>query len=99
MPKVKIFGAGSIGNHLSNAARALGWAVDLCDVDEAALERTKTQIYPSRYGKWDDEIRLFKNAEAPKEGYDMIFVGTPPDSHIPLAREAIEEKPRAVLVE
>ncbi len=33
--KVKIFGAGSIGNHLANAARVLGWSVDLCDVDGA----------------------------------------------------------------
>lgn len=97
--KIKVFGAGSIGNHLSNAARSLGWSVDLCDVDEAALERTKTQIYPARYGKWDEAIRLFVNAEAPRGGYDMIFVGTPPDSHISLARAAIDEGPRAVLIE
>ena len=30
--KVKVIGAGSIGNHLSNAARAVGWDVVLCDV-------------------------------------------------------------------
>jgi predicted dehydrogenase len=99
MLKVKIFGAGSIGNHLSNAARALGWSVDLCDVDKAALERTKAQIYPARYKKWDEGIRLFTNADAPTGGYDLIFVGTPPDSHIPLARVAIDENPRAILVE
>jgi len=99
MPKVKIFGAGSIGNHLSHAARSLGWSVDLCDVDEAALERTRSQIYPARYGKWDGSIRLFTNADAPKGGYDLIFIGTPPDSHVPLARQAVSEKPRAILVE
>lgn len=97
--KVKIYGAGSIGNHLSNASRALGWAVDLCDVDPAALERTQNQIYPGRYGKWDETIRLMNINEAPKGGYDLIFVGTPPDSHISLAIEAVKEKPKAILVE
>ncbi len=58
--KVKIIGAGSIGNHLSNASRALGWSVDLIDTDPKALERTRTQIYPSRYGTFDQAIRLFE---------------------------------------
>ena len=96
---VKILGAGSIGNHLSNAARSLGWRVDLCDVDPAALQRTQRQIYPARYGAWDDDIRLFESKDAPKGGYDLIFVGTPPDSHIALALAAVQERPRAVLVE
>ena len=39
MMNVKILGAGSIGNHLSNAARQLGWSVTLSDVDPAALRR------------------------------------------------------------
>lgn len=99
MMKVKILGAGSIGNHLANASRRLGWAVDLCDVDPEALDRARTQIYPSRYSKWDESIRLFSPEAAPKGGYDLIIVGTPPDSHLPLARAAVAEKPRAVLVE
>ena len=97
--KVKIHGAGSIGNHLAHASRSLGWDVDLCDVDPAALERTKTQIYPSRYGSFDPSIRLFKSPDAPKGGYDLICVGTPPDSHMALARAAVAEKPSAILVE
>jgi predicted dehydrogenase len=97
--KVKVFGAGSIGNHLSHAARSLGWSVDLCDVDHKALERTRTEIYPARYKQWDDAIRLFGSAQAPRGGYDLICIGTPPDSHIALARAAIAEKPKAVLVE
>lgn len=99
MTSVKIIGAGSIGNHLSHASRSLGWNVDLCDVDQAALERTKNEIYPSRYEVWDDGIRLFVSDDVPKGEYDMIFIGTPPDSHIPLALEAVREKPRAVLIE
>jgi len=97
--KVKVIGAGSIGNHLSNAARQLGWSVDLCDSDTAALERTRTQIYPSRYAAWDEGIRLFTAADAPTGGYDLICVGTPPDSHIALGLAALAEKPRAVLIE
>lgn len=99
MTRVKIIGAGSIGNHLSNASRAMGWNVDLCDIDPAALERTRSQIYPGRYGKWDEDIRLFECKDAPRGGYDLIFVGTPPDSHVPLALAAISERPRGILVE
>lgn len=99
MKKVKILGAGSIGNHLSNASRSLGWSVDLCDIDEAALLRTKNDIYPGRYGSWDNSINLYKSSTAPVGGYDLIMIGTPPDSHIPLALEAVKERPRAILVE
>jgi predicted dehydrogenase len=97
--KLKMLGAGSIGNHLSNAARRLGWEVDLVDIDPAALERTREEIYPARYGKWDEAIGLFTLDAAPTGGYDMVVVGTPPDSHVPLALAALEEGPRAILVE
>ncbi len=99
MYKVKIHGAGSIGNHLANACRVMGWAVDVCDLDRMALDRTRTRIYPQRYGAWDESIRLFPSAEAPKGGYDFIFIGTPPNSHLDLALEALLEKPRALHIE
>jgi predicted dehydrogenase len=97
--RMKVHGAGSIGNHLSHAARSLGWSVDLCDVDAKALERTRTQIYPSRYGAFDSAIRLFESKDAPNGGYDLICVGTPPDVHIKVALAALEEKPRSLLIE
>lgn len=97
--KVKIFGAGSIGNHLAHASRRLGWSVDMIDVDPAALERTRTQIYPSRYKAWDDGIGLFTADKAPRGSYDLVCIGTPPDSHMALARAAVAEKPKAILVE
>jgi predicted dehydrogenase len=99
MLNVKVLGAGSIGNHMSHAARSLGWSVTLCDNDLAALERTRTSIYPGRYGKWDDAIRLCEAKDAPKGGFDLIIIGTPPDSHMALARAAVAEKPEALLVE
>lgn len=97
--KIKVLGAGSIGNHLSHAARKLGWSVDICDIDPKALARARNEIYPQRYGQWDDAIRLFETKSAPVGGYDLICIGTPPDSHIPLALAAVDEKPSAILVE
>jgi predicted dehydrogenase len=99
MYNVKIIGAGSIGNHLAHASRALGWQVTLCDVDQAALDRTKTQIYPTRYGTWDEAISLMLVDKAPRGTFDLIMVGTPPDSHLPIAMEAIKENPKALLIE
>ncbi len=97
--KTKVFGAGSIGNHLSNAARRLGWDVFLCDIDAAALERTRAEIYPQRYGVFDDAIRLVEVKDAPRGGFDLICIGTPPDHHIDLAFDAIAEVPRAIMIE
>jgi len=99
MYKVKVLGAGSIGNHLAHAARRLGWQVAICDIDEGALERTRTEIFPARYGAWDESIELYHVKDAPQSVHDLIVIGTPPDSHIDLAIEAIAEAPRAVLVE
>jgi predicted dehydrogenase len=99
MKRVKIVGAGSIGNHLTHAARQLGCSVDLCDLDQSALVRAKNMIYPERYGQWDDEIGLYSSADVPVGGYDLICIGTPPDSHLDLAIKALEEAPKALLIE
>lgn len=97
--RVKIHGAGSIGNHLANASRRLGWSVDLVDIDPDALERTRGSIYPSRYGSWDPAIALHTAAAAPRDGHDLICIGTPPDVHLPLALAALQERPKALLIE
>jgi len=97
--RIKIHGAGSIGNHLAHAARSLGWGVAVCDVDPAALERMRNELYPGRYGRWDDQIELYGSADAPRGGFDVIHIGTPPESHVPLALEALEEAPGAILIE
>ena len=97
--KIKILGAGSIGNHMAHASRSLGWDVVLSDVDPAALARARDSIYPTRYGAWDKAITLATVDEATKGDFDIIIVGTPPDSHIPASFAAIDEHPRAILVE
>jgi predicted dehydrogenase len=99
MYRVKIIGAGSIGNHLAHAARSKGWAVTLTDMDQAALERTRDSIYPSRYGKWDKEIILKDSATAMAEPADIVFIGTPPDTHIRLANAVLDgARPRALMI-
>ena len=97
--RTKVIGAGSVGNHLSYAARCLGWSVDLINSDPTALERTRSQIYPTRYGRWDEAIGLFTPDASSRGNYDLICIGTPPDSHMQLALQAIEEAPKAILIE
>jgi len=100
MYTVKIFGAGSIGNHLAHAARSQGWGVTLTDIDPAALERSRESIYPQRYGAWDPEIVLKDSRAAMADPADCVFIGTPPDSHIPLALEVLDAcAPRALVIE
>ncbi|MFA6898087.1 MAG: Gfo/Idh/MocA family oxidoreductase, partial [Candidatus Paceibacterota bacterium] len=97
--KVKVIGAGSIGNHLSQAARRMGWDVSVVDRDQEALRRMKEDIFPSRYGAWDEKIQLFDSANEPKGGFDVICIGTPPDVRLHLALQALEEKPKVLLLE
>ena len=100
MTKVKIIGAGSIGNHLAHGCRQRQWAVTMCDIDAAALQRTREDIYPGRYGAWDEEIRLAAPDELAGESFDVVIIGTPPDSHIPLALAEIEaHAPSVILIE
>jgi len=100
MTKVKIYGAGSIGNHLAHACRCKNWDVTLCDIDMDSLERTKNDIYPSRYGSWDENIRLAKVDALKNEKFDLVIIGTPPDTHMKLAFDVLKSAPpRALLIE
>lgn len=100
MHSIRIIGAGSIGNHLANAARSFGWHVTLTDNDPAALERARASIYPQRYGKWDEEIVLKDSRAAMGDPADVIFIGTPPDTHIALANAVLDAMtPKAVIIE
>ena len=66
--KVKIFGAGSIGNHLAYACRSQNLDVTIFDIDDEALVRTKNKIYTksSRHSS-HTRRRQIKNNEINKE--------------------------------
>ncbi len=97
--KVKIVGAGSIGNHHAQASRARGWDVTVIDMDPKALERMKTDIYPKRYGAWDEAIKLFEAGKEPQGGYDVIYLGTPPHVRMKVAVDALKEDPKVLQME
>ena len=96
--KARIFGAGSIGNHLSNALRKLNYEVEVVDIDKNALIRMRDDIYPTRYGIWDSNIKL---KEEPSEDFvDLEIIGTPPDTHSEILIKRINQnKSRCWLVE
>lgn len=98
MFKIKVYGAGSIGNHLTHACRNKGWEVTICDIDASALERTKSDIYPSRYGTWDESIILMDANAADTKPYDMVIIGTPPNSHLAIALNVLKNNPPKVLL-
>jgi len=100
MYRIKIIGAGSIGNHIANAARSRDWQVTLTDNDPAALARAKESIYPGRYGKWDDAIALKLSRDALDDPADVVFIGTPPDTHLKIANAVLDASPpRALIIE
>jgi predicted dehydrogenase len=100
VPRVKIVGAGSIGNHLTHAFRQRDFEVTLCDVDPEALRRSREEIHPARYGAWDPAVRLVRAEELAGERFDVVAIGTPPDSHLPLAlAELRDHAPRVLLIE
>ena len=94
-----IIGAGSIGNHLAYACRNKHWEVAMYDLDLQALDRTRHTIYPQRYGKWDKGIRLIERKEKYlREKFDLVIIGTPPDTHMSVAIEVLTSTPPGVLI-
>jgi len=51
MRKIKIIGAGSISNHLAHACRHENLQVDLYDLVNSVLERTKNLFFYTRIKK------------------------------------------------
>ncbi|OUX64068.1 MAG: hypothetical protein CBE41_04170 [Gammaproteobacteria bacterium TMED281] len=97
--KLIIFGAGSIGNHYANAAKKLGLDVEVFDTSEAALLRMKKQIYPERYGKWDDSIKLLNYKPELFSENDLVLIGTPPEHRIRILEENLRKGAKNFLIE
>ena len=99
MYEVLIFGAGSIGNHLCFACRKKKWRVSIYDHDLDALKRTREDIYPGRYGKWDSDVCLLEQLDISNK-YDLVVVGTPPDTHLDIAIDVLNNfRPAVLLIE
>jgi len=98
MFNVKVYGAGSIGNHLTYACRNKGWQVTICDNDDKALERTKNDIYPTRYGIWDESIKLINTKVSDSEKFDLVIIGTPPETHASIALDVLKLNPPKVIL-
>ena len=98
--KVRIIGAGSIGNHLANAFVNEGFDVEVTDINPQALTRMKEEIYPSRYGKWDNRIKIIYPEDKSEYSVDVLVIGTPPSTHIKIALEQLKYcSPEIILIE
>lgn len=98
MATVKVIGAGSIGNHLAHGCRSQGWDVTIVDVSSEALKRTRDAIYPNRYGFWDENIALATPDELLGRAFDIVIVGTPPETHLMVATEELSNTPPKLLL-
>ncbi len=99
MIRVGIIGAGSIGNHLAFSARKKGWDVTVTDNSSDSMERFREVIYPQRYGEFDQGIELLSLEDFWAKKYEIIFIGTPPDSHFDLFLKALALKPKIIVIE
>ena len=58
--------------------KAINRQIKLISEIDKALIRMEKEIYPSRYGVWDKNIKLLKQ---PTDDYvDIEIIGTPPDT-------------------
>lgn len=102
MKNILIFGAGSIGNHMSYACSKLGYKVYITDKNPLALKRMKNKIYPKRYGKWNKKINQikFSNLHILNINFDLIIIGTPPKTHLDLLKKCQKKfKYKKILIE
>ena len=87
MTKIFIIGAGSIGNHLTNAAIKDKYEVYITDKSSEALYRMKKELFKKRYGYWSNKIRIIKFNDLDKIyniKFELVIIGTPPSSHLSL---------------
>ncbi len=86
---VLIFGAGSIGNHMTNACLKLKFNIFVTDISLTALKRMRKKVFIKRYGKWNNKIKLvnFKEVFKLKNKFELVIIGTPPISHFELYKK------------
>jgi len=78
--KVGIVGTGNMGSKYISKFDILGYDAVLIDIDQNRLSK-----FPNKFKKYTDLEEALK-----KEDMDYLFVATAPQSHIPIARKALE---------
>ena len=86
--KILIFGSGSIGTHHANAAISLNYDVFITDRKDSQLNNMRENLYPERYGKWNDKIKCvpYNVVFGLKYNFDLVIIGVPPASHLDLIK-------------
>tara|TARA_B100000035_G_C21025422_1_gene565986 strand:- start:1493 stop:2521 length:1029 start_codon:yes stop_codon:yes gene_type:complete len=101
--QILIFGAGSIGNHFANACSKLKYNTFVTDISEKALKRMKDKIYPTRYKKWNNNIKLIYNLNLyevlNKNKFDLVIIGTPPSTHFEIFKKIKSYNIKNILIE
>jgi len=99
---ILIFGAGSVGTHHANAARTLNCNVLICDINFSKFKYMKNNLYPKRYGNWDNKIKFISYQDVLETNniYDLIIIGVPPKNHLILLKKCfVYLKFKKILVE
>ncbi|NPA53219.1 MAG: Gfo/Idh/MocA family oxidoreductase [Aquificae bacterium] len=78
--KVGIVGTGNMGSHYVRKFDILGYEAVLIDKDAERLKK-----FSDKFKKYTDFEEALKN-----EQIDFLFIATDPNSHIPLAKKALE---------
>lgn len=94
-----VVGAGSIGAHLSRSLAKAGWMVDVVDISQEAVNRFTSTLFPSRYGQLPPNIKIHGDETRLPASFDGIFVGTPPDTHLPVIERWLPRASRFVSVQ
>ncbi len=98
--KILIYGAGSIGNHYANGFVERNHDVFVTDISEISLDRMKKDIYPSRYGSWNNSITLVNYNDIKNLSADVVLIGTPPSSHLNLCIQSFNfHNPKIIHIE
>lgn len=96
---VLIVGAGSIGAHLARSSSKRGWGVEVVDISPEAVSRFSQDLYPTRYGVIPSHIQVGEPALAEGKTYDLVFIGTPPDSHAQVLEQYVSQAGRAISIQ
>lgn len=97
--KVLILGAGSIGNHYANASSELKLKTSVFDINIEALKRMKEEIFPARYGSWNQNIELLQDIPKNIDNETLVILGTPPDVRKSLIHDCVNKGAEHILIE